>query len=360
MASQVNGEAAKALTVAILEMPPSAMTGSWSIATDFSRVKDLYRDLRRGPYAYLREPSVSNFWVRYRRALAAAGLMVLMLLLYTLHVRHLVRKRTAELTAALAEKERSEAEARASREQLSALERAGIVSELSSMFAHEVRQPAAAVVAFAGALRMYAAKAFPSDPIIPETAGRLEDEAQKVSAIVERVRGYARGRKHPRRPMALADIAASGLRSFRQSVTSSGVRVNVSVPPELLVEAEPLEMTLAVLNLLKNAAQAMEGQTAREITMTGESAAEEDGRRTVRLIVRDVGPGMTPEALAALSRRGPKASAKADGLGLGLMLVRTVLESHGGSLKFEAASPGTAAVVTLLRLIEQNKGEAHD
>lgn len=354
--SQVTGAMAKALTVALLEMPKSELTGEWSIVTDFERVKTLYRDLGRGPYAYLRANTPAALWARYQNWFYAAMSVFVLLIIYLINVRLLVRRRTRDLTRALSEKEASEAEAKKTREALSLMERAGIVSELSSVFAHEVRQPVAASVAYAGALRLYASQTYPTDPLIPETAQKLETEAQKVSAIVERVRGYARGKVHPRRAMLLGDVVGEAEKYFRQSAVSAGVTLKTTADRPVMIEAEPLEMTLAVLNLLKNAAQAMKAADVKTRLILVD--ARETAEGFAELTVTDTGPGADAETLERMNARGPQQSTKADGLGLGLMLVARVVESHGGSVRFSSEQgAGLTVTIRLPSAKEQTKEE---
>ena len=348
ISAHVSGEAAKALTQVLLSMQPLKNVGEWSVVTDFGTVKNVYRELKRGPYAYLRANPWQAFWEKWRAWFAGAVLILLGWLAYTVHVKTLVNKRTKALTKALHEKELKDAEARSAREQLGALERAGVVSELSSMFAHEVRQPVSATVSYAGALRLYAEQQYPDDPIIPKTARKIESTAVRVSDIVERVRSYARGRRHPRQRMQLHDVVQMGVDYFVHGSLADGIRVDLHLDDDPWVEVEPLELSLVVLNLLRNGAQAMAEASVenRWIQVAAQCATFEEGK-VVRLVVADHGPGFSEEALKSLLQKGPSQSTTPGGLGLGLMIVRTVIESHGGRLTFRNGDAGGIAEITL-------------
>lgn len=313
--SSLDASAARALTVALLKAPAMPTGASWSIVTDFSIVKDLYRRLKRGPYEYLRAEAEPSFWERHRQTILWGGSAILgaflFILGYLAHVRALVRRRTRELEAVIREKDRTAARERTLREKLERMERAGIVSELSSFFAHEVRQPVAAVTAFAGALKLYAKEHFPEDRLLTHTSSRIVDEAERVSEIVERVRGYARGRRHPsevRGAMSLLDEALAG---FRLSSVSSGLTVHVFADGDPTVEVEPLEMTLVLLNLLKNAATAMRRSDATTLAVSVVTEREDDEaddparqspRARVVFRIADLGPKVSDATIAASSK----------------------------------------------------------
>ena len=91
IAAHVSGETAKAVSTAVLSMPASSF-GKWSLVTDFGQVKDLYRTLKRGPYAHLRDNPMMAFWMKWRGWLGALMLTVLGWGVYTFHVKHLVEK----------------------------------------------------------------------------------------------------------------------------------------------------------------------------------------------------------------------------------------------------------------------------
>ena len=333
IAAHVSGETARAVSVALLSMPATAF-GEWSLVTDFGQVKDLYKTLGRGPYAHLRENPLQAFWLKWRGWFGVLGLMVLGWIVYTIHVKHLVERRTRDLKRALEERDERAAEALKAREALGALERAGVVSELSSMFAHEVRQPLAALTGYSGGLRMHAAAAHPEDALMRETTVKIDAAARRVSDIVERVRRYARGQGRPVELVTIGSLMRAGLEHFSHASLASGVETRVSGREDLKVEADPLEMGLVFLNLVRNAAQACtRAGVARPRVELSAGMEIVEGRPMVIVTVDDNGPGFDAQTLASLERAQPQTHSP-DGLGLGLMIVRTILEHHSGGLVF--------------------------
>lgn len=368
LSRHVSSEAATAITVAVLSARPTKEGYSWRVESDTTKVDDLYRKLQIGPYSYLREWNWADLWVRYR-GYALAGLALLAaLLIHVLRVNLLVKRRTHELTETIREKERLDEEARNARERLSEMERAGVVSELSSMFAHEVRQPLAAATAYADGIG-FGLRSGADRELLCEAAENLARETKRISDIVERVRGYAKARQHPRREIDLRDLAERALRTFGQSSLASDVDVVYRrAPAAVRVEVEPLELELALVNLLRNAAQAMTAaerpgrnrMTLRVEVLPPEGLSERHSIDTTHpmaaVTVEDEGPQLSDEAFSRLAR--PVESLKKEGLGLGLTIVKHILEAHGGFLRFERRDDpegGLRAVLLLPILDEQTE-----
>ena len=317
----------KALTVAVLTYPGSRVGNAWGPVNDFSAIDDVYRSLAVGPYAYLAEPN----WQALLREIRVPAAVVLLLLLFwgfhTVRTNALVERRTRELTEAQKALE-------ANRDRLYVLERAGIVSGLSSMLVHELRQPLAALVAYAGGLLMYLKNQEKTDPTVRLSAESILEESRRIDAIIEHVRGYAKSSLHPRREVTIGRLTTD----VRQSMAASGRYARVPIREELngaentVLIVEPLEAELALLNLLKNAARASLSTEDADAKVTVRVVLTE---RTARFLIDDEGPVPTEETLRIVAN--PSKSSDAEGLGLGILIVRRIAESHGGSLSFEPA-----------------------
>lgn len=188
----------------------------------------------------------------------------------------------------------------------------------------------------------------PSADILTTTLAKITRETARANAIVEQVRQYARSRTVRRArtdPKALFDAA---LRVFGHSEVAKRVSLRVEeawavggaeIPT---VRVDPLEIELALTNLLKNAAEAATlPRGVPEVSVRAEARGQ-----AVIFTIEDNGPALSDDAFARLSV--PLTSAKPEGLGLGLGIARSIAEVHGGTLVFtRRASSGVRASLTI-------------
>ena len=333
----------KTVSVGLLTMEQTRGGDSWGFASDFTPVSSLYRSLEIGPYEYLKETGFTGFAKRYRHYLYGLAALLILILLYTASVRRIVSLRTRDLTIALKEKDKAEKEARESRENLFQLEKAGVVSELSAMFAHEAHQPIASLINYADGLKLYL-KGKSEDPLVQEALSEISTQADRLSKIIQRVRTYAKRQHHEVKKENLSEIIDRALVSFRRSSISTGVDVEVKAPvtANLLAELE-----LLIVNLLKNAAAACRDSQDKIINVQLSEATNE-----WMLSVSDHGQVISDKLLSQLSHPTKSLS---DGLGLGLSICRLIAESHGGKLTFKPNTPkGLVVTLHLPKVNEEN------
>ena len=334
---------------AVFSIPESASGYAWTVANDFRSVRRLVARFGSAPSEHA-EPSAALD--RYKYALVISVLLLGGAILYSVSVSGVVARRTKELVAVIDEKTTLEQTARVSRERLSQLERAGIVSELSSMIAHELRQPVAGLVNYADGLALYLSGK--QDPVVEEATREIARQAERVSSIVERVRAYAKGQSDVRQSSDLCVVAKRAFTTFRSGADLTGVRVSGEFLPEAPVSGDPLELELLVVNCLKNALHAAksspDGHGEIRIRVSDDASGEK-----WCLEVEDNGPRIDDAKFAELSH--PVTSEKFEGLGLGLSISRVIAERHAARLLFRRAGE-RGLVVTLL--IAKRPVEAED
>lgn len=336
----------KTVSVGLLTMEQTRGGDSWGFASDFTPVSSLYRSLEIGPYEYLKETGFTGFAKRYRHYLYGLAALLILILLYTASVRRIVSLRTRDLTIALKEKDKAEKEARESRENLFLLEKAGVVSELSAMFAHEAHQPIASLINYADGLKLYL-KGKSEDPLVQEALSEISTQADRLSKIIQRVRTYAKRQHHEVKKENLSEIIDRALVSFRRSSISTGVDVEVKAPVTANLLADALELELLIVNLLKNAAAACRDSQDKIINVQLSEATNE-----WMLSVSDHGQVISDKLLSQLSHPTKSLS---DGLGLGLSICRLIAESHGGKLTFKPNTPkGLVVTLHLPKVNEEN------
>lgn len=354
--SATDPNVSRLVTRVLLEMPPQGEKKLyWGVATDFGSIDQLFRDLKTGPYAYLREWTVKRFLNEYREWIVLAALLTLGLVGHSVRVSQLVRRRTKSLVKALDTQQRLKDEARAAGERLERLERIGVVGQLSTIFAHEMRQPLGAISLYSFGLRKMAQTArdaedgkdtekprnVPAQKIL-DVLDKLDRQTERADAIVTKVRSYAKRRGASRQAVELKDIVRSAVADLR--VTGRWKAEIVATPLEdVTIEADPFEMELVAVNLIKNALESLDAQVAAGRFPTSSTptvtVAVVAAETQALLIVSDNGRPVEDELLERLADFAP--STKTEGLGLGLSIVRGIVENHAGRLTFERGGTGS-------------------
>lgn len=345
---RAESELVRKLTVALLTMPPSPSGDVWGLANNFTEVNSLYKDLKIGPYRYLRNQELSVFFNRYRFEIFLCAGILALLLIYVVAVRRMVRIRTRDLQKALSTVHDMRKKEKEAAERLFQIERAGVVSGMSAMFAHDVRQPLTSLINYAGGLRQYLSGKI-SDPLVHEALSEITTQASKVSAIVERVRAYAREDDRIREYTDMRTVTHTAFESFQKSAIAAGIELTHKMPSVPIVcEVDPFALEVVLVNILRNAAGALRSQIAKHIDVELSTSPD-----ICRIRISDNGPELSDEDFLKLSH--PVRTNKATGLGLGLTIARLVVESHGGRLLFVKNHPHGLQVVIDLPLANTSK-----
>lgn len=250
----------------------------------------------------------------------------------------------------ISEQRRVEELSRASQERLQATARLATVGEMASLLSHELNQPLAAIASYATGSLNLLQDAPPAAADLRLAISRIAEQADRAGRVIKSVHDFVRRRVQAREVVAPGALLEAILPLVNLQARKLGVRVESRVAPGLppvLCDRTMVEQVL--LNLARNAMQAMdEGSVARPslLLQARESGAADGGSRWLEFSVTDVGPGIAEDVKAQLFT--PFFTTKAEGMGLGLSLCRTVVEQHGGALAFEPNRPrGTIFRFTL-------------
>ena len=259
----------------------------------------------------------------------------------------------------LSEQRRVEELNRASQERLQATARLATVGEMASLLSHELNQPLAAIASYAsGSLNLLDDADAPPD-LLRQAMQRVSEQAERAGRVIKSVADFVRRREQVREAVAPADLLEAILPLLGLQAKKLDIRVETRIAPgcpAVLCDRTMVEQVL--LNLARNGMQAMpegdpplaSGLRSIQIHIAPRRAQSADGeplRKTwVEFAVTDHGKGLSDEVREKLFT--PFFTTKAEGMGLGLSLCRTVIEQHGGALTFEPAQPrGTVFRFTL-------------
>jgi two-component system, LuxR family, sensor histidine kinase DctS len=250
----------------------------------------------------------------------------------------------------ISEQRRVEELSRASQERLQATARLATVGEMASLLSHELNQPLAAIASYATGSMNLLQHAPPPAADLELAMQRIAEQAERAGRVIKSVHDFVRRRDQARQPVDPRALVDAILPLVNLQARKLGVRVESAVPaglPKVLCDRTMVEQVL--LNLARNAMQAMdEARVAQPwlLLQVRVVTAGEAGKRWLEFSVADCGPGIAEEVKQQLFT--PFFTTKAEGMGLGLSLCRTVVEQHGGALVFDANVPqGTIFRFTL-------------
>lgn len=210
------------------------------------------------------------------------------------------------------------------------------VGEMAATLAHELNQPLAAIVNYLnGSLRLVDQAGGPLQ--VERALQAARTQAEHASAVIARVREFVRAREPRRDAQDLPLIVDTVLELLRLEAERLQLRVELALAPQLpQVYADRVMVEQVLLNLVKNAIEAMREVPAAQRGLRIEARVSLDGDVEVR--VCDRGPGLSQAESEQLF--SPFYTTKSDGLGIGLAICRSIIEYHEGRLFFEARDGG--------------------
>jgi two-component system sensor kinase FixL len=220
------------------------------------------------------------------------------------------------------------------------LSRMAIVSELSAALAHELNQPLAMILTNAEAAQALLAQAPPNLDEVTEILADIVSADRRAADVIRHLRALL-GRGEPqRRDLLLDDAIHRVLRLLANEIDDRGVTVDLRLASDpALVKADRILIEQVLLNLLNNACDSVAGNPAGDRRVSVVSHESADG---VAVEVTDNGCGLSdPERIF-----DPFYSTKPEGLGMGLAIVRSIVNSHGGRVWAES-SPVRGATIHL-------------
>ncbi len=211
------------------------------------------------------------------------------------------------------------------------------MGQMSSALAHELNQPLTAILSYANAAaKMAGAPDIPPEEL-KETLAKLAEQTTRAGDIIRRLRAFVEKREPHSSAEDLNKLVEEAVRLGLVGVRDSGVQVKVQLDPKVTgAVMDRIEIQQVLVNLMRNAVEAMQGMPTRQLTVS----THRDSKDIVSVSVSDTGPGLAPEVAKRLFE--PFVTTKAQGMGMGLNICRTIIESHGGRLWADTNPSGGA------------------
>jgi len=237
---------------------------------------------------------------------------------------------------------------------LAHINRVSLLGELAASIAHEVNQPLSGVVSNGGACLRWLAGETPNLEEARDAARRIVRDGKRAGEVIARIRALAKRAETPQEKLDLNDTIRDVLVLVGDEAKRQGVNVRMQFADDLSpVSGDRVQVQQVVLNLVMNGIEAMSGVEgrARELVLTTRNLEPDQ----VQVTVEDAGIGLAPTAMDKLF--APFYTTKPGGMGMGLSICRSILQSHGGRLWATAKDgPGALFHFTLPRY---PAGEAH-
>jgi len=250
---------------------------------------------------------------------------------------------------------RREAEARDRQHQaeLAHVSRVSLAGEMAAGLAHELSQPLTAIIAYTrGCLRLLAGPV-PEPALLHEGMAEVVQQAERAGDVLDRLREFVRGGEFRRALIAIKPVIDAAVNLVHSEAMQRDVEIKAKIDPSLpIVLADPVQIEQVLLNLLRNAMDAMEAANTEGRSIIVE--AWRPGQYDVEISVADSGPGVAYEMIDTIFE--PFVTTKPLGMGMGLSISRAIIEAHGGQLRLARRSRSGAIFILTLPTAETEAG----
>ncbi len=230
----------------------------------------------------------------------------------------------------------AEEEAREAQERMMHVSRLATMGEMAEGIAHELNQPLAAITTYAQASSRLLNSSLPPHEDVTEALQQIAAQALRAGEIIRRLRKMVRNHETQREPANINALIEELGTLTRADARLNDVRIRLNLAPGLpFVDIDAIQIQQVLLNLVRNAVQALEEVPATEREIVIDTAMSGAGEIEVR--VCDTGSGVSVDILERLFQ--PFATTKADGTGLGLAISQRIIEAHEGELYHVPNSP---------------------
>ncbi len=252
-----------------------------------------------------------------------------------------------QLQKEINERELAEEKTREHQARLAHVARFNTVGEMASGLAHEINQPLTAIVTYTqSCLRLMRGNA-EKRAQLPKILEQVNLQARRAANIIKHLRNFVTKSGSHREPTELDKVVRLAVSMVRSEIINNQIKLTINAKPSLpLIEADSIQIEQVVLNLLRNAGEAMNetDADARRLRITlGRFSATH-----LSVEIRDTGPGIRDDDSDKIAT--PFFSTKENGMGLGLAISRTIVEDHGGQLTHNSNTDGGATFTFTLAI----------
>jgi PAS domain S-box-containing protein len=233
----------------------------------------------------------------------------------------------------------ADAQAAQHREELGHLSRVAAMGELAASIAHELNQPLSGIVSNAAAGQRFIDRGDIDLAEMRELLADITADGRRAGDVIRGIQSMVKKRSPARQRVNMNDLVMNVVKMVNPNAMLHSCELETLLEPNLPpIEADPIQLQQVLLNLIINAFDAMSDTPAhrRKVTIT----TERNGDGSIRASVRDYGVGIPEETRERVFEQF--FTTKTKGLGMGLAIVRSIVESHGGTIAAENVDGGGA------------------
>jgi two-component system, LuxR family, sensor kinase FixL len=249
----------------------------------------------------------------------------------------------------LTERQQTEARLQELQSELVHISRLTAMGEMASTLAHELNQPLTAISNYLrGSKRLLEDSRDEKSVVMRDALEKAADQALRAGQIIRRLRDFVSRGESERRMESITKLVEEASALALVGVKDRGIRVQFQFDPNVdLVLADRVQIQQVLLNLIRNAMDAMETSQARDLVISVTPVED----KFARISVADTGSGISPDIAEQLFQ--PFITTKRHGMGVGLSISRTIIEAHGGQIWVDANPPGGTIFHFTLAVVDE-------
>ena len=223
------------------------------------------------------------------------------------------------------------------KEKLTHVSRLSTMGEMAAGFAHEVNQPLTAISNYAQVAKRMMSRQEIVDEGVYEAMDKINVQARRAGEIISRIRSFVKKPDHVLGRVDPTKLVADTVKLAEVDARNNSMEIHVDVPVNLPpVKVDPVQIQQVALNLIRNGMEAMTDMDTRNIGVWVK--AEKKDEQFVKISVIDRGYGLAEDAEEKLFT--PFYTTKPDGMGIGLSVCHSIIQSHGGRMSFQRHPEG--------------------
>jgi two-component system sensor kinase FixL len=249
-------------------------------------------------------------------------------------VRHAHERLFTGFVRDLTERQQNEARMQELQFELLHASRLRSMGQMAAALAHELNQPLTAAANYVRAAQRLLQGSSPDAARLRQALDLAAQQMLRSGEIIRRLRRFVTRDEVDRRPESVTKLIEEASALALVGAKESGVHVELGLDAKLpLVHADRVQIQQVLLNLIRNALEAMRQSERRDLSVVARACGD-----MVEVSVMDTGPGIPPDVMERLFQ--PFISTKREGMGIGLSVCRTIIDAHGGKLWVESHDSG--------------------